>query len=146
MTQNWRLIISPPAHGSWNMAVDEAILEAVSSDQAPPTLRLYAWDPPCLSLGYAQSCADADFAALARYGWELVRRPTGGRAILHTDELTYAVIAPLNNPVVSGGVLDSYSRISRGLLAAFERLSLDARADRQHTLPDGILITRPNLF
>ncbi len=51
MTKIWRLYLSPPALGAWNMAVDEAILEHVVSGEAPPTLRLYGWNPPCLSLG-----------------------------------------------------------------------------------------------
>lgn len=146
MTSAWRLLITPPAEGSWNMAVDEAILEAVSSAHSLPTLRLYAWDPPCLSLGYAQPVADVDLARLAQYGWDLVRRPTGGRAILHTDELTYAVIAPLHDPLVAGSVLESYARISRGLLAALERLSLAPRADHKYDLPEGTSPRGPVCF
>ena len=70
------------------MAVDEAILEHLGRGEALPTLRLYAWTPACLSLGQAQPFADVDRLRLARRGWEMVRRLTGGRAILHTDELT----------------------------------------------------------
>jgi lipoate-protein ligase A len=65
------------------MALDEAILEAVQKDQTPPTLRFYSWNPPCLSLGYAQSVEDADRDGIEQMGWDLVRRPTGGKAILH---------------------------------------------------------------
>jgi len=106
------------------MAVDEAILEAVAAAESPPTLRLYAWDPPCLSLGRAQSIDVVDETALAAAGWDLVRRPTGGRALLHADELTYAVVAPDRMPALSGGVLVSYRELSRGLLAGLERLGL----------------------
>ena len=88
----WRLIRHHGKSGAWNMAVDEAVLEAVGAGQALPTLRFYTWDPPCLSLGYAQPVEDADQQALADFGWGIVRRPTGGRAILHTDEITYSVI------------------------------------------------------
>ena len=77
------------------MAVDEAILEGVGRAEFPATLRLYAWEPACLSLGYAQPLEDVDVPRLQARGWELVRRPTGGRAILHTDEITYSVIASL---------------------------------------------------
>jgi lipoate-protein ligase A len=125
---SWRLITHPPAKGAWNMAVDEAILEAVYSGESAATLRLYAWEPACLSLGYAQPFAEVDTGALAAHGWEVVRRPTGGRAILHTDELTYAVIAPENEPRVAGGVLESYLRLSRALLAALNLLGLAAEA------------------
>jgi lipoate-protein ligase A len=110
------------------MAVDEAILEAVGRAEASPTLRLYSWQPPCLSLGYAQPSADADASRLAAYGWDLVRRPTGGRAILHTDELTYSVIGPQNEPRLKGDVLESYQRLSGALLAALHLLGLPAQA------------------
>ncbi len=108
------------------MAVDEAILEAVTAAESPPTLRLYAWDPPCLSLGRAQPMDVVDEAALATEGWDLVRRPTGGRALLHADELTYAVVAPDRMLPMAGGVLASYQELSRGLLAGLERLGLHA--------------------
>jgi lipoate-protein ligase A len=110
------------------MAVDEAILEATVEGNVPPTLRLYAWQPPCLSLGYAQPVADVDKERLAGLGWELVRRPTGGRAILHTDELTYAVIGPQREPRLQGSILESYQRISQALLAALRLLGLPAQA------------------
>ena len=102
----WRLLITPPAHGAWNMAVDEAILEEVSRGNSLPTLRLYAWEPPCLSIGYAQPISNVDLVRLRAYDWELVRRPTGGRAVLHTDELTYSVIAPSKEPLVAGTLLE----------------------------------------
>ncbi len=117
------------------MAVDEAILHAVARGQAPPTLRLYAWARPCLSLGRNQPWEDADAAALAAHGWEIVRRPTGGRAILHTDELTYALIAPAQHPLMHGGVLPSYRRIARGLLAALHLLGIPAQMAGEKT-PD----------
>ena len=124
----WRLIVSPQASGPRNMAIDEALLEAVEADESPPTMRLYAWDPPCLSLGVAQPAADVDLTALRRAGWDLVRRPTGGRAILHTDELTYSIVARLDDPLVTGGILPSYRRLSQGLLAALAELGLATRA------------------
>lgn len=110
------------------MAVDEAILEAVGKELAPPTLRLYAWQPACLSLGYAQPITDVDLAALALSGWQLVRRPTGGRAILHIDELTYSVIAPHSEPRVQGSVLESYQRLAQALLKALHLLGIPAQA------------------
>lgn len=127
MSDFWRLVITPPAHGAWNMAVDEAILEAVGRGEVPPTLRLYAWTPPCLSLGYAQPWEEVDLANLEREGWEVVRRPTGGRAILHTDELTYAVIGPLTEPRLAGSVLESYQRLAQALVEALHLLGLPAQ-------------------
>ncbi len=143
---HWRLIRTPAAAGAWNMAVDEAILEAVGRRKVLPTLRLYAWDPPCLSLGFAQSVQDVDREALERYSWQLVRRPTGGRAILHTDELTYSVIAPLDEPRVAGGVLESYRRLAEALRNALERLGLPARAEKEYALPQGSSASGPVCF
>ena len=126
--QQWRLLITPPSPGAWNMALDESILESVGRNQSLPCLRLYAWDPPCLSIGYAQPSVDVDLPRLTDLGWDWVRRPTGGRAILHTDELTYSVIAPPNEPRVAGSVLESYQRLSKALLAALHSLNIPALA------------------
>ncbi|MHB0987335.1 MAG: lipoate--protein ligase family protein [Bellilinea sp.] len=133
----WRLIISPPSTGAWNMSLDEAIMEAVTAGSQPPTLRLYAWEPACLSLGHAQPVADVDTPALEQRGWQLVRRPTGGRAILHTDELTYSVCAHQENPLMAGGILESYRRISFALTRGLEKLEIKANADNQYGLPEG---------
>lgn len=120
----WRLLLTPPARGAWNMAVDESILEHIGRGESLPTLRLYAWKPPCLSLGHAQPFSDVDVNRLKQRGWEVVRRATGGRAILHTDELTYSVIAPANEPRVEGSVLESYNRLAQALLLAVKNLEL----------------------
>ena len=127
----WRLVRSLPASGAWNMAVDDAILEASGGGLALPTLRLYAWTPPCLSLGYAQPVTDALPAVLEQRGWELVRRPTGGRAILHTDELTYSVAGPLNEPRLAGSVLESYRVLAAALLRALQILGVSAQAQEK---------------
>ncbi len=131
--QEFRLLLMPPAAGAWNMAVDEAVLEAVGRGEAPPTLRLYAWSPPCLSLGRHQPADDVDRARLASRGWAWVRRPTGGRAILHTDELTYALVAPADHPLMRGGVLPSYRRIAAGLLEALRLLGIAARMEGERS-------------
>lgn len=106
------------------MALDEVLLESTAIRNSPPTLRLYAWSPPCLSLGYAQPVSQIEIQRIQELGWDIVRRPSGGRAILHTDELTYSVAAPLDNPHFSGGVLQSYQHISQGLVKALEILGL----------------------
>lgn len=120
----WRLLITPPAPGAWNMAADEAIAAHASRGDVPPTLRFYRWQPACVSLGRHQPLVDIDLSRCAALGYDVVRRPTGGRAILHTDELTYSVAGPQDNPVLAGAVLDSYLRLSQGLLAGLERLGL----------------------
>jgi len=108
------------------MALDQAILERVAAGESPATLRLYAWAPPCLSLGHAQSIELVDLRSLGELGWNLVRRPTGGKAILHTDELTYSVSGIAGDPLFAGGVLASYQRLSAGLFHGLELLGLGA--------------------
>jgi lipoate-protein ligase A len=121
----WRLLITPPMDGATNMAIDEAILHALADGLGHPTLRFYQWKPACLSLGYNQHYAEVDEAACARLGYTWVRRPTGGRAILHTDELTYSVIVPIDDPRMVGGIVESYRRLSTGLLAGLRALGAD---------------------
>lgn len=130
--EKWRLIRSPFQHGSMNMAIDEALMLSTLKNQTPPVLRLYRWNPACLSLGFAQSTLDIDKAALIVKGWDFVRRPTGGKAILHVDELTYSICAPIDSPVVKGSVLESYRRLSTGLLSALQILGLEANADKEY--------------
>jgi lipoyl(octanoyl) transferase len=119
------------------MAVDEALLESMGSPEAIPVLRLYAWEPPCLSLGVAQPVSDVIVEDLRSRGWELVRRPTGGRAILHTDELTYSVISPQSEPRLWGSVLESYQRLSEAILEALQQLDIPARSEARPALPGG---------
>lgn len=114
------------------MAYDEALLEAVGAGESLPVLRLYDWQPACLSLGRAQSFSDVDVQALTAKGWDVVRRPTGGKAILHTDELTYSIISPHTEPRMSGGVLESYATLSRALMRALELLGLSPQAEALH--------------
>lgn len=134
---HWRLIISSPAVGKWNMALDEAILESVIAGSQPPTLRLYTWQPACLSLGHAQPAGQVDLPALQSLGWDLVRRPTGGRAILHTDELTYSICAHQDSPLMFGSILESYRRISVALIEGLNNLGIQAKADSRYAVPDG---------
>ncbi len=120
------------------MAIDEAIWQGVAEGRVLPTLRLYAWEPPCLSLGRHQSADAVNQEALAAAGYGLVRRPTGGRAILHTDELTYSVVAPLTDPHVRGDILTSCQRISQGLLAALALLGVTGATIHQQKLPAAV--------
>jgi lipoate-protein ligase A len=129
-TAHWRVIVDGAADGLFNMAVDEAIAQAVASGQALSTLRLYGWEPGCLSLGYAQSASDVQTDALRARGWDVVRRLTGGRAILHIDEMTYSVVTPLDDPRVEGGVVESYRRLSRGLMAGLGSLGAAVSAGK----------------
>ena len=125
---HWRLIIEEsPRSGAANMAVDEAIAEAAAEGAVLPSLRFYRWHLPTVSLGRHQKAADVDETQLAARGYDLVRRTTGGRAILHTDELTYSVAGAITEPLMAGGVMDAYLRFSNGLLSGLEVLGLVAK-------------------
>jgi lipoyl(octanoyl) transferase len=141
---NWRLLITPPAPGAWNMAVDEAILEHTGRGESLPTLRLYAWEPACLSLGFAQPFADLDAARLSGRGWGVVRRPTGGRAILHTDELTYSVIAPASDALMAGSLMESYNRLAGALMDAVRALGLPVELNQDRGTDE--IVSNPICF
>ena len=109
---------------------------AVAAGSSPPTLRFYGWEPPCVSVGYAQAIRqEIDLEACVDKGYAWVRRPTGGRAILHVDELTYSVIAPLHEPRVAGDILTSYRRLSLGLIAGLGRLGVEATQAGTDSMP-----------
>lgn len=126
----WRLLASGPADGAWNMACDAALLESAGAGAAPPTLRLYGWNPPAVSLGRNQpEPAPGAAAALAARGAGIVWRPTGGRAVWHgppEEELTYAVAAPLGRPPLDAGLVEAYRRIHAALAAGLRDLGVDA--------------------
>jgi lipoate-protein ligase A len=134
----WRLLKTKPATGPWNMAFDEALIRSVGEMGQLPTIRLYAWDPPCISLGYAQSASDIDLKRMEHYKYDLVRRPSGGRAILHTSEITYSVAAPNDEARLSGGIIESYRRISEALVTALKLLGVNAQADNVYEIPDDV--------
>lgn len=142
----WRLLYTPPSTGAWNMAADEAILEHTQRGEAKPTLRLYSWNPPCLSLGHAQSFKDVDVERLHAQGWDVVRRLTGGRAILHTDELTYSVTGSADEPVLSGGILESYNRLAQALLHAVESLSVPVEINEEASHASSVTYPNPVCF
>jgi lipoate-protein ligase A len=146
--RQWRLVYDIFGVGARNMAVDDAILTAVSSGDSPPTLRLFGWMPPSLSLGYGQRARDADLERLVERGWGIVRRPTGGRAILHADELTYSLSLPIDHPLARGGVVESYRRISAGLAAGLARLGLQPRAERaeSESVPNPVCFETPSHY
>lgn len=128
--RQWQLLVHDNAlSGTENMAVDEVLLGAVSNGSRLPTLRLYQWQPMCLSLGYGQASTDADPSRLRAHGWDLVRRPTGGKAILHGDEITYSLTLPIDDELAQGDVVESYRRISLALMAALQRLGLQPTSE-----------------
>lgn len=138
----WRYLEDDSKSAAWNMAVDEAILTLYPTLKRP-TLRLYGWQTPTLSLGYFQPLEDVNLEASQQAGIEMVRRPTGGRAVLHHKEVTYSVVAGLD--VFPGGVSASYRQLSDGLIDTMERLGLKAQLQRSHTRqPSSVCFDTPS--
>ena len=120
----WRLLRDGAASGAWNMGVDEALL-ATASESGRATLRLYAWDGPWLSLGHAQPAPGPLAQACTEAGVGLVRRATGGSAVLHGSDLTYAVAVP--ESALPPGLQGSYARVAEALSLALASLGLRTR-------------------
>lgn len=123
----WRFIDSGPNIGACNMAVDEELLALAQAGETTPVLRFYGWDPPAVSLGrfqHIESAVNAD--ACRRHGFDIVRRITGGRAVLHHHELTYSITARVDNPLFPSTVLGTYKVIATGLLAGLKNLGIAA--------------------
>jgi lipoyl(octanoyl) transferase len=133
-SRTWRLLLEPEGcSGAVNMAADQALLdEAIQSGTA--TLRLYRWDPPCLSFGRNESTASYDRAQIERLGVDVVRRPTGGSAVWHEHEVTYAVAAPIEQ---FGSLRASYCAIHERIAVALRSLGADVSLapDRRLTRP-----------
>ncbi len=135
MPTSWHLIIDRVGHpGAENMAIDEGLLEEADRVGAA-FLRLYRWDTPCLSFGRNEpAAARYDRVAIERRGLAVVRRPTGGRAVWHEHEVTYAVAAPI---AAFGSLHESYRAIHARLAAALRTLGVDATqaSDRPSARP-----------
>jgi len=140
----WRIINSGKNDSALNMAIDEAIMLGVISGESLPTIRFYDWEPATVSCGYNQDVSkEVDFDAVEKGGYGFVRRPTGGRLVLHEREITYSVIAPIEGRL-SGSVLESYGVISKALACGmellgvgveFEKGSLSSHHQRQQANP-----------
>ncbi|MCE5272192.1 lipoate--protein ligase family protein [bacterium] len=124
----WRFLDSGPGGAAFNMALDEAILRAVSAGESPPVLRVYRWSGPAVSLGYAQRAGrELDLAACAAAGVSVVRRLTGGRAVWHDDELTYSFAGPSGTERLGGSISESWWLIAQAIAGSLE--GLGARTD-----------------
>ena len=124
---NWRLLDSGPNIGAYNMAVDEELLARAQAGETTPTLRLYTWHPPAVSIGRFQKIGTAvDVEACRQQGIDIVRRVTGGRAVLHHNELTYSIVARTDDPLFPTNVHGTYKVIAAGLLKGLRNLGIPA--------------------
>lgn len=127
MKETWYFIDSGARSPAYNMALDEALLYWHSEGKIPPTIRFYTWNPPTLSIGYFQKVEkEINLDKVREYGLGFVRRPTGGRSVLHDKELTYSVIVSEAHPDMPKSVTEAYRVISQGILEGFKLAGLDA--------------------
>lgn len=119
----WRFIDSGACTASYNMAADEAISLSVRRGDSPPTLRVYGWERPSVSIGSFQKIACVNIEYCRRNNVPVVRRPTGGRGILHGDEFTYS-FSSRNEGFFSEGLLGSYRKLGEAFKSAFDALGL----------------------
>lgn len=129
--ERWRLIDSGALPGHLNMAIDVVLAKSVI-----PTLRLYGWNPPAISLGFHQSAKEIDTELCEKDGIDVVVRPTGGRAILHADELTYAVILPANSKYYHKDIMTVYEKLSRCLVSGLKHLHIPVAFERADKTPE----------
>jgi lipoate-protein ligase A len=122
-----RLISQGPDNAYFNMALDEAIAEAVREKLSPPTLRFYQWNRPSISIGYFQRASDVNLDYCAKKGYPFVRRLTGGRAILHDEELTYSISSFTGSSLFKDSLLETYTAISNALLHGLKLNGIEAR-------------------
>jgi len=137
----WKLLDTGIRHAAWNMALDEALLQMAEIEQIP-ILRFYGWETPTLSLGYFQSVDEVDLEACERAGFDWIRRPTGGRAVLHDRELTYSVVGPI--ALLAESVEKSYELLSEALAWGLRELGL--RAELTLRRPDARAEKNPVCF
>ena len=122
--ETWRVIDSGKGDAAYNMALDEAVATHVRRGHSQPTLRLYGWENPSVSLGSFQKITDVNSDYCTANNIAIVRRPTGGRAILHGDELTYSFCSR-NKNAFSHGLMETYLGLSRAFASALVALGLD---------------------
>lgn len=119
-----RIICDGAQSAFYNMALDEAIISNVRELFSPPTLRFYTWDRPSVSIGRFQKHAEIDHAYCRKKGYPMVRRPTGGRAILHSEELTYSFSSRFDSLLFKGTLFENYALVSRALISGLQKAGL----------------------
>lgn len=128
--EQWRLIwVNEAADCYTNMAIDEAILNAVANDEVPSTLRFYRWNPSAVSIGYFQSMKKVvHIDNCQKKGIDYIRRITGGGAVYHDfeGELTYSLVTKESNPKIPRDIVKSYQTICAGLLNGLAKLGVQA--------------------
>jgi len=138
--KTWRFLPFASGSAAYNMAVDEAILNHHVAGQVQPTLRLYQFSPPAVSLGYAQTLSSKHLSQLKNLGYDIVKRPTGGRAVLHLNDLTYSFVAPTGSTAfsadtgsLSASVVQAHKEICGALIETFRQFGITLELGRSQS-------------
>jgi lipoate-protein ligase A len=124
----WRLLLTGHNDAATNMSIDESIMVSVGQGRVPPTIRLYGWLPPAVSIGYFQGLEEeVDLAMCEKYGIDYIRRITGGGAVFHEHEVTYSLSIPESSLLIPSNVLESYKVICQGIVRGLEELNVKSR-------------------
>lgn len=128
LQETWYLLDTGYHDAAINMAIDEALLIWNSEGKIRPVIRFYGWEKPSLSLGHFQRAEKAiDFSGVEKHGCQVVRRLTGGSAVLHDDEITYSITVPESHPKIPATVNEAYYVLSQGILKGYQLLGIDAQ-------------------
>jgi len=127
----WKLIRSPARSGLLNMSFDLELFNAYEKGGRISTLRIYSWEPQCISLGYAQRIeAEVDLEKAKALSWEVVKRPTGGGIVFHNRaEVTYSLVTAIDNPLLPPGLIPSYRKISEAIVAGLKKIGVKAEVE-----------------
>ncbi len=153
-TVKWRFLDTGKESAFFNMALDEAVIDAVQNKGSPPTFRLYEWSPSAITFGYNQNIAGSiDTGRCMADEVDITRRLTGGRAVFHTNEIAYSIIGFIDDPSFGGNLMDTYRSISKVLVEGFDLLGITAEMSRtglkkriqdtnRHVLPCFLITSR----
>jgi len=148
--KTWRLLKDKNYDGITNMAIDKAISIACGEGKFATTLRLYGWKSPTISIGYSQRAEpDINLHYCNLAGIEIVKRPTGGRAVLHENELTFSINTSLENPLFPKNILKSHKKISEALLIGLCNLGVKAKLQyksKKQTSKHPVCFSAPSIY
>jgi lipoyl(octanoyl) transferase len=138
---SWQLIVTPKVSGSKNMETDIKLFDDFEKGIIPSTLRIYSWEPKCISVGYSQDMIKKD-------GWDSVRRPTGGGVVYHIEsEVTYSLVTAIDNPILPKGLVPAYKKISEAIVLGLKKIGVDAgittHDDPRPTTQNGLCFDYP---
>jgi len=129
--EDWRVLFTPSLTGALNMAIDQTIANFVSRGESLNTVRFYNWKPFCLSLGYHQNIKDVNLDICKKRNIDVAKRPTGGKAVFHANELTYSVIGSSKSKIFRKTIPETFQLLAEWLLRSLSDLGIETELSPQ---------------